>query len=93
MTAQLNIKNGEAYRLATELSAITGESLTEAVTRALAERMAREKERREPRRLSTEEIERRRSSAREIQAAAKALRRPGVQFTDDDLYDENGLPK
>ena len=36
---QLNIKNGEAYRLATELATLTGESLTEAVTKALAERL------------------------------------------------------
>ena len=40
---QLNIKNGEAYRLATELATLTGESLTEAVTKALAERLEQEK--------------------------------------------------
>lgn len=37
----LSIKAGEADRLARELAAATGESLTEAVTRALRERLDR----------------------------------------------------
>ena len=37
----LNIKSTEADRLARELSSETGESLTEAVTKALKERLAR----------------------------------------------------
>jgi antitoxin VapB len=37
----LNIKSSEADRLARELTSLTGESLTEAVTRALAERLDR----------------------------------------------------
>ncbi len=37
----LNVKSVDADRLARELAAITGESLTEAVTNALAERIAR----------------------------------------------------
>ena len=37
----LNIKNTETYRLAKELSEATGESMTEAVTVALRERLAR----------------------------------------------------
>lgn len=40
--AQLNIKSEETYRLATELAALTGESLTTAVTEALRERLERE---------------------------------------------------
>jgi antitoxin VapB len=43
---QLNIKNGEAHKLATELAEMTGESLTSAVTLALRERLARERRRR-----------------------------------------------
>ena len=35
---QLNIRNSEAYRLAKEIADRTGESLTEAVTKALRER-------------------------------------------------------
>jgi antitoxin VapB len=37
----LNIKNTETYRLSKELAAATGESMTEAVTVALRERLAR----------------------------------------------------
>ena len=39
----LNIKHPEADRLARELAALTGESLTETVTRAIEERLARER--------------------------------------------------
>jgi antitoxin VapB len=39
----LNIKNDEAHRLATELAALTGESLTGAVTSALRAQLARER--------------------------------------------------
>jgi antitoxin VapB len=37
----LNIKNPEAHRLARELAALTGESMTVAVTEAIRERLAR----------------------------------------------------
>ncbi len=40
-TVTLNIKSKEADRLARELAAATGESITAAVTAALAERLAR----------------------------------------------------
>jgi antitoxin VapB len=39
----INIKNAEADRLARELSQITGETITEAVIKSLAERLEREK--------------------------------------------------
>jgi antitoxin VapB len=42
MATQLNIKSEDGYRLATALSAVTGESLTTAVTEALRERLERE---------------------------------------------------
>ena len=38
----LSIKTEDADRLARELAAVTGESLTEAVTKALRERLSRE---------------------------------------------------
>jgi antitoxin VapB len=38
----LSIKNPETERLARELASVTGESLTEAVTRALRDRLVRE---------------------------------------------------
>ena len=39
----LNVKNPYAHQLARELAALTGESLTDAVTIALRERLMREK--------------------------------------------------
>jgi antitoxin VapB len=42
-TSQLNIKNPETRQLALELSRITGESVTEAITAALRERLERMK--------------------------------------------------
>lgn len=39
----LNVKHPQAHRLARELADITGESLTDAVTIALRERLARER--------------------------------------------------
>lgn len=44
----LSIKNDDADRLARELAAETGESLTEAVVVALQERLDRERQRRGP---------------------------------------------
>jgi antitoxin VapB len=37
----MNIKNEEAHRLAQQLAALTGESMTEAVTQSLRERLER----------------------------------------------------
>lgn len=39
----LNIKSREADRLARELAALTGESITDAVTKAVEDRLARER--------------------------------------------------
>jgi antitoxin VapB len=43
----LNIKNPEARRLARELAALTGESMTAAVTEAIRERLARVRRKRQ----------------------------------------------
>ena len=43
----LSLKDGETDRLAREVAELTGESLTEAVRRALAERLERERLRRD----------------------------------------------
>jgi antitoxin VapB len=50
----LSIKTEEADRLARELSRLTGESMTEAVTRSLQERLEREKKVRPKRRTKAE---------------------------------------
>lgn len=43
----LNIKNDRAHRVARRLAELTGESMTEAVTKALEERLDREKAKRD----------------------------------------------
>ena len=50
----LNIKNPEADRLAHALAVRTGESITEAVIKALRERLIREEGRKSPRPLKDE---------------------------------------
>jgi hypothetical protein len=83
---QLNIKNAKAYKLATELRELTGESLATAVTVAVEERLEREKRKR----------------GRKIEAMRRIVREYQEQFPgplptreemDDYLYDENGLPR
>lgn len=79
----LNIKNDRAHKLATELSRITGESLTGAVTRALEESLDRARKER---------------SIEEKVAAVMAIVRAagpsyGATSDHDDLYDERGLPR
>ena len=60
----LNIKSAETDRLARELAALTGESITEAVTKALDERIARERKERNG--LRREEL---RAKLREVREA------------------------
>ena len=85
MAAQLNIKSEDAYRLATELSVLTGESLTTAVTGALRERLERERRGRD----GAARQERVAALASELRAA---LRGP-VGSAHAWLYDEHGLPR
>ena len=85
MGTQLNIKSDDAYRLASKLSEITGESLTAAVTTALKERLAR---------VQVDDIETRRAKIREITADMRArMDKPLPTSNHDYLYDdETGLP-
>jgi antitoxin VapB len=97
-TPQLNIKDAEATRLARELAELTGESQTEAVRTALRQRLEREKDERENQAARTVEEKRREveKALAEIQKIQEEVRRLGLadnMLTDDDLYDENGLPK
>ena len=83
----LNIKNERTCQLADELSRLTGETKTGAITVALEERLDRER--------------RQRSAAarlREIKAIAARCSRllrdgPSAVEHGDFLYDERGLPK
>lgn len=81
----LNIKNPETHRLAKELAALTGESMTAAITEALRERLKR--------------VERERGGlAERLLALAKEyaadLPEPYRSMDHGDfLYDERGLPR
>jgi antitoxin VapB len=81
----LSIKNEEADRLARELARLTGESLTEAVLKALRERLKRESGRRPSRGL--------RDDVARMQARIARLPRRDTR-NDEELigYDEHGLP-
>ena len=86
MTMQLNIKSEDAYLLASELSEITGESLTAAVTRALRAALAQERSKRD----IDEKVARMLAAGVEIRAH---MREP-VSSDHDFLYDAvTGLPK
>jgi len=84
VVSQLNIKSEDGYRLAVALSALTGESLTTAVTEALRERLDREQRLRD----------RAQKHAR-LTALAAELRtslRPAAPAIDP-LYDTAGYPR
>jgi antitoxin VapB len=80
----LNIKNAETQRLSSELAALTGETLTTAVTIAVRERLERVRSQQDDPARRAERIL---ALGREI---AVTLSRPGIEI--DDLYDERGLP-
>lgn len=84
MATQLNIKSEDGYRLAVELSALTGESLTTAVTAALRERLDREQRAHD----RAQKLARLTALAAEIRASL----RPGTPG-EDMLYDASGLPR
>ena len=85
MGAQLNIKSEDAYRLASRLSELTGESLTSVVTKALEAELEREERRRDV----AATVERMLAIGREIRAH---MREP-VSSDTNWMYDENGLPR
>ena len=84
---QLNIKNEETYRLAQKLSRLTGENVTQAVTRAVEERLEK---------LRVKAKDGRKGIAKKLLAIGKkcaALPTLDDRAPDDILYDKNGLPK
>lgn len=82
----LNIKNSEAHKLAQQLAKITGQSMTEAVTEALRERLDR------VRRTTDTAL-----SQRLLQIGKDCAMHLKDPFRTIDhgrlLYDEKGLPK
>ena len=86
MGHQLNIKSEDAYRLASELAELTGESLTAAVTTALRERLEREQ--------AARNREARMARVRAITADIRRnLQHPLPTSDHSWLYDEDGLPR
>lgn len=82
----LNIRNPEAERLAEALARLAGETKTEAVTRALRDRLARLRRERAGRPLADELDEIARQCAR--------LKVKDARRSDEILgYDEHGLPR
>lgn len=82
----MNIKNAETERLVKQLAAITGESLTGAITTSVKERLDRAHSKGKVGRA-----ERLRTIAREC---ARRLKQPYRLIDHADLlYDERGLPK
>ena len=82
----LNIKNEETHRLARELSQLTGESMTEAVTEAVRERLDRLRHER-----SVGLADRLLAIGRDCAARLKEPYRSADHG--DLLYDERGLPR
>ena len=83
----LNIENEETCLLARDLARLTGETMTEAITVSLRQRLERERNRRCPQNL-----------ARELHAIGQrcaSLLGPGPSAEEHGelLYDERGLPK
>lgn len=86
----LNIKRPETYELAKKLAARTGESLTDAVTKALEERLARLDD------LRRANIEERMAKIREITRSYREAigePTPTLEEIDEEMYDEYGLPR
>jgi antitoxin VapB len=81
----LSIKNSEVDRLARELAEVTGENLTEAIAKALKERLERES--------GSRHVNRMRDEIKRIQQRVARLPRLDDR-SDEELigYDEQGLP-
>jgi antitoxin VapB len=80
----LNIRNRETEKLATDLAALTGETKTEAVTKALKDRLEQVKRRRRKRRLA--------DRLDEIAKHCASLPVLDRRSPEEMLYDEYGLP-
>lgn len=83
MNMQINIKNDEARMLADEITKRTGETITEAVTEALKQRLKK---------LTVEErVARVMEIAKEV---SSRMEEPWKSMDHGDLlYDDRGLPK
>jgi hypothetical protein len=87
MNAPVQIRKADTVERLRRLAELEGKTITE-----LVDEMARERDER----LTAEreaDIDRRRKAIEEIVAHFQSLPIVGPMLTDDDLYDEDGLPK
>jgi antitoxin VapB len=83
----LSIRDLETDRLARQLAALTGETMTQAIRIALKERLRRERSRRE------QDLEERRQAVMEVLERIWALPVVDKRSADEIIgYDEHGLP-
>ena len=82
----LNIRNERTEALASELAALTGETKTEAITQAIAARLASLKKQQQRSHLLADELD-------EIALHCASLPVLDDRNAEAMLYDENGLPK
>lgn len=83
----LNIKNANTCRLAGELSRLTGETMTGAITVALRERLERERRRRNVEVRVRKLLDIGERCAKRLEPGPPAIEHGQL------LYDERGLPK
>lgn len=81
----LNIKSDDAHRLARQLAAVSGTSMTSAVEDALRRRLA-EVEQNDRRRQARVLLE-------EIWAGMSEADKAAIRQAQEDLYDDAGLPR
>ena len=81
----LNIKNEKTHRQAKELARLAGETMTEAVDRAIAERLERIRRKRNRKALANKLLE--------IGRHCSMLPVLDARSPEEMLYDERGLPK
>jgi antitoxin VapB len=83
----LSIRDPETDRLARELARLTGETMTQAIRTSLAERLARERRRRE------QDVEKRYDAIMEVLERIWAMPVLDGRSADEIIgYDEHGLP-
>ena len=83
----LNIKNEETHRLARELASATGESMTDAVSEAIRERLERVRSKNSREGLAEHLLRIGRDCAAHMKEPYKSM------DIDELLYDEKGMPK
>ena len=86
MTKPIQIRKDDVVRDIRELASLTQKPITEAVAEAVRRELLRA-------RLRTTSVAERQRQIDEIVAHVRSLPRTGETLTDDDLYDENGLPR